>query len=151
MATVQQTVEKPIWALGFKKAMEKRWIKMDKNDGKQVLTRQTQAVEDVCLSSLQKVASQAEVDDKAVAELKKRKLVKVEQWKTFKVTKGPAFSVERVKQETDLTVELLQSGDWRNRKFKEYNFDVRSHHGCPTIPAIPPVLSEAADDLHNHL
>lgn len=127
MAAVQQTVAKPIWALGFKKAMEKRWIKMDKQDGKQLLTRQTDAVEDVCLASLQKVAAQEEVDSKAIAELKKRKLVKVEQWKTFKVSKGPAFSLERVKQETDLTVELLQSGEWRSRKFKDYNFDVRHH------------------------
>lgn len=126
MAAVQQTVEKPIWALGFKKAMEKRWIKMDKQDGKQLLTRQTQAAEDTCLASLRKVAAEEEVDSKAVAELKKRKLVKVEQWKTFKVSKGPAFSLERVKQETDLTVELLQGGEWRNRKFKEYNFEVRS-------------------------
>eukprot|EP00892_Ulva_mutabilis_P007211 jgi/Ulvmu1/4862/UM020_0148.1 len=123
MLTVQQSVDKPVWAVGFKKAMEKRWIKMDKQDGKQLLTRQVQSVEDTCLSNLQKVAAQQEVDDKAITELKKRKLVKVEQWKTFKVSKGPAFSVERVKQETDLTAELLQSGEWRNRKFKDYNFD----------------------------
>lgn len=111
--------------------MEKRWIKMDKQDGKQLLTRQAQSVEDTCLSCLQKVAANEDVDDKAVADLKKRKLVKVEQWKTFKVSKGPAFTVQRVKQETDLTVELLQSGDWRNRTFKPYNFDVRRHPWCP--------------------
>lgn len=126
MPQVQATVEKPVWAVGFKKAMEKGWIKTSKEGGKALLSRKVEAIQDTCLSNLRAVESEAEVADSVAAELKKRKLVKLEQWKTFKISKGPAFALEIVKPETDLTAELLQSGEWQNKKFKEYNFNVRS-------------------------
>ena len=57
-------------------------------------------------------------------ELKSRKLVKVETIKFFYVTKGSAFALERKKQETDLTSDMILSGEWQDHlgNFKEYNF-----------------------------
>ena len=125
MPQVQSSVDKPVWSVGFKKAMEKGWVKMSKQDGKQVLSRNVQTIEDMCLTSLKAVDAEIAVADNVAAELKKRKLIKLEQWKTFKISKGPAFALEVVKPETDLTADLLQSGEWQNKQIKEYNFKVR--------------------------
>lgn len=41
---------------------------------------------------------------------------------SFKIGKGPKFSTQIVKEETDLTAELLSSGEWKTKTFKPYNF-----------------------------
>jgi len=43
--------------------------------------------------------------------------------KTFVVTCGPAFSTEVSKQEGELTPEMIQSGSWKTKQFKSYNFN----------------------------
>ena len=140
MPVIQSSVDKPVWSVGFKKAMEKGWVKMSKLEGKQVLSRNVQTIEDTCLASLKAVQAETAVADSVAAELKKRKLVKLEQWKTFKISKGPAFALEIVKPETDLTAELLQSGDWQNKQFKEYNFKVHPCCVCPHLPRLIPAF-----------
>ncbi len=46
---------------------------------------------------------------KADAEaLKKRKLVTLETWKTYRLQKGPQFALEKKKAATDLTHDMLQ-------------------------------------------
>lgn len=55
--------------------------------------------------------------------MKKRKLIQEAQLKIYDIKKGPAFALELTKQETDLTMELIASGDWKTKSFKEYNFD----------------------------
>lgn len=145
MPQVQASVDKPVWSVGFKKAMEKGWVKMSKQDGKQYLARNVQTIEDMCLTSLKVLDADTEVADTVAAELKKRKLVKLEQWKTFKISKGPAFALEVVKPETDLTAELLQSGDWQSKQFKEYNFKVHPSpplsRGCLHAFSMPNIFS----------
>jgi phenylalanyl-tRNA synthetase alpha chain len=44
-----------------------------------------------------------------VADLKKRKLVKMQKVISFKIHKGPKFALEMVKEETDLTADMLAS------------------------------------------
>jgi phenylalanyl-tRNA synthetase alpha chain len=39
------------------------------------------------------------------------------------VNKGSHFAPVRQKQETDLTVEMLKSGAWKDRRFKNFNFN----------------------------
>lgn len=46
-----------------------------------------------------------------------------------RLTKGTAFALERVKQATDLTPEMLASGEWKDKTFKAYNFQVSSSPG----------------------
>jgi phenylalanyl-tRNA synthetase alpha chain len=44
-----------------------------------------------------------------IADLKKRKLVKMQKVISFKIRKGPKFALEMVKEETDLTADMLAS------------------------------------------
>lgn len=60
--------------------------------------------------------------DAILTDLKKRKLVTMVKRISFKINKGPKFATQIVKEETDLTAEMLYSGDWRNKTFKPYNF-----------------------------
>lgn len=61
-------------------------------------------------------------DKKIIDQLKKRQLLNVISLKSYKVEKGPNFSVERKKLETDLTAEMLRTGTWKDASFKKYNF-----------------------------
>jgi len=42
--------------------------------------------------------------------------------KSYKVTKGPDFTVSHMKQVTDLTPEMIASSSWKDKIFKPYNF-----------------------------
>ena len=48
-------------------------------------------------------------DPKVVPELKKRKLVKMQKVTNFKIHKGPKYALQVVKEETDLTADMLAS------------------------------------------
>jgi hypothetical protein len=73
-----------------------------------VLVWQVDSIEDAVLQQLQAV-DRGESLDKATGDaLKKRKLVALEARTTFKLTKGPKFALERKKQPTDLTTEMLK-------------------------------------------
>lgn len=49
------------------------------------------------------------LDPKVVVYLKKRKLVKMQKVISFMVYKGPKFALEMIKEETDLTADMLAS------------------------------------------
>lgn len=61
-------------------------------------------------------------DAKIIADLKKRKLLRTQKVISFRIGKGPKFALELVKEETDLTAEMLASGAWKTATFKPYNF-----------------------------
>ena len=46
-------------------------------------------------------------DNKVINDMKKRKLLKLQKAITFEVRKGPKFAKEFVKEETDLTADML--------------------------------------------
>lgn len=72
------------------------------------------------------------VSDAVKTEYKKRKLLQEVVIKSFILSKGPAFSTELKKLETDLTSDMLLSGAWKSLTFKPYNFDalgVPPEHG----------------------
>ena len=71
---------------------------------------------------LQQIKETRAHDFKVIADLKKRKLVKVQKVITFTINKGENFALEIAKQETDLTAEMIQSGSWKTTSFKPYNF-----------------------------
>ena len=83
---------------------------------------QTDSIEDTTRATLLKIKETKTADPKVATDLKKRKLVKVQKVFSFKATKGPEFALEIKKEETDLTVEMLTSGDWKTANFKPYNF-----------------------------
>lgn len=48
-------------------------------------------------------------DAKLLKDLKKRKLIKTQKVVSFKIFKGPKFALEIVKEETDLTADMIAS------------------------------------------
>lgn len=58
-------------------------------------------------------------DAKIIADLKKRKLLKMQKIISFKIQKGPKYALEIVKEETDLTADMLASGSWKDARFSE--------------------------------
>lgn len=58
-------------------------------------------------------------DAKIIADLKKRKLLKLQKVISFTIHKAEKFALEMVKEETDLTAEMLASGAWKEATFSE--------------------------------
>lgn len=115
----------PAGDVGFKQAMQQKWVAIDKSAAEPVVVRKAESISDRVLEILTTVSSQGTDPDASQAELQalsKRKLVALEKWKTFTLTKGPKFALERKKAATDLTAEMLAKGTWREEEFKEYNF-----------------------------
>ncbi|CCH45621.1 phenylalanyl-tRNA synthetase alpha chain [Wickerhamomyces ciferrii] len=77
-------------------------------------------------------------DSKKLADLKKRKLATVSKIQSFSVEKGPEFSLEIEKLETDITSDMIINGSWENAKFKPYNFN--SEGVSPDSGALHPLM-----------
>jgi phenylalanyl-tRNA synthetase alpha chain len=112
--------------LGFRQGMQLKWVAIDKSGGEPLVVRKVESIVDKVLPILKDLASGSDgnnYEQKEMQALSKRRMVTVEKWKTFKITKGPKFALERKKAATDLTVEMLAKGTWKNEEFKEYNFN----------------------------
>ena len=111
-------------------ALRFKWIKKDGDS----LKATTDKIQDEVQEQLQHIKSNKALDNpKAVADFKKRKYVVEEKIVTFKISKGPKFSTEFVKEETDLTAEMLASGAWKTVQLKPYNFKAKgalTHSGA---------------------
>lgn len=112
--------------LGFRQGMQLKWVAIDKSGGEPLVVRKVESIVDRVLPVLEDLASGSDgnnYDQKEMQALSKRRMVSVEKWKTFKITKGPKFALGRKKAATDLTVGMLSKGTWKNEDFKEYNFN----------------------------
>jgi phenylalanyl-tRNA synthetase alpha chain len=83
---------------------------------------QADAIRDTTKEQLLQIQQTQAHDSKVISDLKKRKLIRTQKAITFKLSKGPKFALEIVKEETDLTADMLASGSWRTANFKPYNF-----------------------------
>jgi phenylalanyl-tRNA synthetase alpha chain len=125
-------LEKTISEVGFKQAMQQKWLAMDKATNSVVA--KVEEITDTCRTYLRmiKEGKKEEVPAKELdALIKKRKLAKVETWKEYAVKRGPEFALERKKLEHDLTKEMLANGAWKTATFKEYTLVP----GAGNIPA----------------
>ncbi|KAF7877547.1 hypothetical protein EAF04_001222 [Stromatinia cepivora] len=112
--------DKNVVKVGQGKAFKSKWIAKGK-DGK--LVASTDSIQDITREQLQIIQkTRAHPDPKVITELKKRKLVKMQKVISYKISKGPKFALEMVKEETDLTADMLASGAWKTAAFKPYNF-----------------------------
>jgi len=108
-------------------AFKSKWIKKEGD----ILKATTDSIQDELQLQLREVRSMKTLQNpKLVADFKKRKYVVDTKTITFKISKGPNFSIDFVKPETDLTAELLASGAWKTAQFKPYNFKAK---GATTI------------------
>ncbi|XP_065834457.1 phenylalanine--tRNA ligase alpha subunit-like isoform X2 [Oscarella lobularis] len=110
--------------VGFSKAMSAGWIRLDKEA---TVHRKVESITDTVQELLKAIRDGrvGDATDAQLKDLKKRKLVSLVIIKSLDVTKGTNFSTSVQKLETDLTPEMLTAGNWKDKKFKEYNFDAR--------------------------
>lgn len=110
--------------VGQGKAFKSKWITKGK-DGRLVasvslanlsrvmadgLMFQTDSIEDTTREQLQIIQKErTHPDAKVITDLKKRKLVKMQKVISYRIHKGPKFALEMVKEETDLTADMLAS------------------------------------------
>ncbi|KAG7290689.1 hypothetical protein NEMBOFW57_000692 [Staphylotrichum longicolle] len=110
--------DKTVTKLGQGKAFKEKWIK---KDGAKLVAL-VESINDVTRDQLKVIQETRTHDAKIIADLKKRKLLKMQKVISFRISKGPKFALEMVKEETDLTAEMLASGAWKTATFKPYNF-----------------------------
>ena len=80
-------------------------------------------VQDSTRETLQEIRETSSVDDaKLLAELRKRKLATTAKAISYTAKKGPKFAREMPVEVTDLTADMLASGNWKTANFKPYNF-----------------------------
>eukprot|EP00076_Gallus_gallus_P003541 NP_001258086.1 phenylalanine--tRNA ligase alpha subunit [Gallus gallus] len=111
--------------VGFSKAMANKWLRLDKGaPGGPRIFRAVDAVQDVVQSSLRQVqeGNGGSLSERERTDLKRRKLLLEVTLKSYWIRKGSAFSTAVVRQETDLTPEMIATGSWRKLPFKAYNF-----------------------------
>lgn len=104
--------------VGQGRAIKNKWI-VKQGAG---FVRATETVVDETAEQLRALASGGKVDEAVSKDLQKRKLVTVRKVFHFKVEKGAKYAAEVKSLETDLTVEMLASGAWKDAEFKQYNF-----------------------------
>lgn len=112
--------------VGFSKAMSNGWISIDK-ETKKIRPRVDTIHDSVhdLIKSISKMSLKGDnnLDGKVLSDLKKRKLVTETIVKYMVIEKGKDFQLTIERPETDLTTALLQSGEWRGKRFKDYNFN----------------------------
>ncbi|KAL3077587.1 hypothetical protein niasHT_033697 [Heterodera trifolii] len=110
--------------IGLGKAMQCGWVGMDTRDGVPLVVRKVANAEDAAKEQLKLVKNGKgdQLTTQCVAQLKKRKWIMESAIKALSVAKGPNFTTTVQKQELDLTSEMIASGSWRGKQFKQYNF-----------------------------
>ncbi|KAK3869963.1 hypothetical protein Pcinc_024764 [Petrolisthes cinctipes] len=104
-------------------AMKNKWVK---KEGEKIIPA-VSAIEDEVQVHLKAISSGAAdtVPEKIKAEYKKRKLIKQVDLTVFVVKKGNEFTTSIVKQDAELTKEMIESGQWKDKTFKPFNFKAK--------------------------
>ncbi|CAI5758976.1 unnamed protein product [Candida verbasci] len=107
--------------VGQGKAFKNKWLSKDKD----VLIAQVETLpEDTVLNELKEIKEKGTLQDaKELTELKKRKLITPVKIIGYKVIKGDKFALEIVNLETDITSDMILNSNWKDLKFKPYNFN----------------------------
>lgn len=111
--------------IGFSKAMSQGFIYIDKTSGKNLVKRKVDNITDTVQLHLNQILNKDDksVPDNAKQDYKKRKLIQEVIIKSILLKKGPEFQLVIEKPETDLTADLLINDAWKNKTYKDYNFD----------------------------
>ncbi|XP_060571763.1 phenylalanine--tRNA ligase alpha subunit-like [Ruditapes philippinarum] len=112
--------------IGFSKAMQAGWVQMDKKaEGGPKVFKKVESIEDTvqdCMKRIQDLKLDG-ITDNQKNEYKKRKLMQEVKLTSYLLSKGANFTLSIAKQEVDLTPEMISKGTWKEKTFKEYNFD----------------------------
>ncbi|KAK2589335.1 hypothetical protein KPH14_007883 [Odynerus spinipes] len=112
----------PFAKVGVSKALVAGWIKLDKSNGMTIVKKAVPSITDTTQAYLKDLDG---IPENIKKEYKKRKLLQETIVKSILLKKGPKFSMQTEKLETDLTAELIANGAWKDKKFKPYNFEAR--------------------------
>jgi phenylalanyl-tRNA synthetase alpha chain len=108
--------------IGQGTAFKLKWIKKDGD----TLNANTDLIQDVVREQLHTIHSTKTYNDpRVLSDLRKRKLIEMKKAISFKFSKGPKYTTKFVKEETDLTADMLASGAWKDVKLKPYNFKAK--------------------------
>ncbi|KAJ5468200.1 hypothetical protein N7475_005952 [Penicillium sp. IBT 31633x] len=129
--------------VGQGNAFKRGWIKKDKD----LLRASADSIVDETQQQLLAIQKTKTVDDqKVMQDLKRRKLIVLSKEISFKFTKGPKYAREMVKEDTDLTPEMIASGSWKTAHFKPYNFNAK---GAPTPSGTLHPLNKVRQEFRN--
>jgi len=130
--------------IGQGRAFKNKWISKE-GDG---LVKLAPSIEDNTQVELREVDSTGtlKTGEKALAELRKRKLIVQRKGQWFTVKKGSAFSTSIAKPETDLTIDMLATGSWKTSTYKKYNFEAE---GLPTNGGALHPLLKVREEFRN--
>lgn len=116
---------------GRQQALRKQWVRIV--GGKILEPVENADVVDTVADALRTLRDQSGSAEGIPADvlkmLKSRKLAVSKPFKTYRIYKGERLTEARRVQATDLTKEMLETGEWKNVSFKEYNFEA---DGKPT-------------------
>ncbi|KDD75428.1 class II core domain (F) tRNA synthetase [Helicosporidium sp. ATCC 50920] len=123
LSALESELGATVGGMGFKQAMQSRWVSLDRSGAAPEVRRAVEAVEDTVGAALASMAAGEAPPPALLSTLRRRKLVAEEKKRTWRLGRGPKFALRRVKESTDLTAEMLASGSWREARFKAYNYD----------------------------
>lgn len=108
-------------SVGLAHAFKNGWIKKE-NDA---LVRNKDNVIDAVRGLIKKLVIEGSENIKSddINYLRKRKLIEGCKKTSYKITKGPSYKSEIQIYATDLTSNLIISGEYKNLEFKPYNFN----------------------------
>ncbi|TKA73118.1 hypothetical protein B0A49_03414 [Cryomyces minteri] len=105
--------------IGQGTAFKNKWIRKDGD----ALIPLREDVEDSTAQMLRQIQdTKSLADAKMLKELMKRQLVKTSKVISYSIRKGSKYAKEMPVEVTDLTADMLASGDWKTANFKPYNF-----------------------------
>ncbi|EIW61906.1 phenylalanine-tRNA ligase [Trametes versicolor FP-101664 SS1] len=141
---LQEKVGAETAKVGQGQAFKNKWIGKE-GDG---LVKLVDTITDTTQLQMREVDSTGalKAGEKALAELRKRKLVAQRKGQWFTVRKGPNFSTSTAKPETDLTVDMLTSGSWKTATYKKYNFEA---DGIPPLGGALHPLLKVREEIRN--
>jgi phenylalanyl-tRNA synthetase alpha chain len=113
-------VGKKVSGPGSGVCMKKKWIKTENK----MFVRNVETIEDEVQADMKLIAAGTPLDAKKYKDYKKRKLISEKKRKVWIIGKAEGFTLQRGgPKATDLTEELLKSGEWAKATFKPYNWD----------------------------
>eukprot|EP00299_Pterocystis_sp_00344_P006895 c195_g1_i1.p1 GENE.c195_g1_i1~~c195_g1_i1.p1 ORF type:complete len:508 (+),score=136.16 c195_g1_i1:1-1524(+) len=110
--------------IGMGQGLKAKWLRLDKADGKPILFREAEQIQDELPALFDQLEKGAELDKATIDKLKTRKCIAKEVIKSFAVTKGPKFQPVFAKLHADFNMEMIASGEWETLSFKPLRFDV---------------------------
>ncbi|KAI2601797.1 tRNA synthetases class II core domain (F)-domain-containing protein [Hypoxylon sp. NC1633] len=112
--------DKNVAKIGQGRAFKERWISKT-SDGKFIAV--ADSIKDVTQEQLQTIKdSRTLPSTKLLADLKKRKLIRMQKIISFRIHKATKFALKIPDEATDLTADMITTGSWKSATFKPYNF-----------------------------